>query len=74
MSVLGFDKARAKRFRAAVKRAQDHKLETFWFDGHEFVTRYGYYLVSHLADRGLCPELDAPLQITEQRWLKEAKR
>jgi beta-lactamase regulating signal transducer with metallopeptidase domain len=37
-----------KRFKRAIKQAQDDNLDTFEFDGHQFVRRYAEYLLEYL--------------------------
>jgi hypothetical protein len=43
-----FDQPKLKLFKAAYAKAVEAKQDSFWFEGHEFLTSYAKYVIEYL--------------------------
>lgn len=48
---VSFDKAKLKRLQTAYDGAVGAGANTFEFDGHEYLTRYAFYLIQYLQSK-----------------------
>jgi hypothetical protein len=48
MKADNFDKDKLNRLEQAYKFAHENKLESFWFDGQEYLTSYAKYVIEYL--------------------------
>lgn len=53
-NIINWDRAMLERFKIAWIKARAAKLDSFKFDGNEFVTSYATYLIEYL--EGVLPK------------------